>query len=437
MAGSIGQIQKSYVSSVSFLDKREILNKILDITNEESSFLDVMEYSGRSVVTTMPQYHNFVNDELYVVATATAVTGSPGTTITAEIDATAYAFVNEGELVLFDDGFVGYINDKAGSNQIVIESVDSNALTLAAADKISFPSNAAGEGSGSPDSKRWSPTKYFNQVQTFKGKFKITDIQKVSQVEVEFKGKPYYMMKGQHESLMKFRNDISAGLFFSRISDSQYGDTSPELVDADGNAVQTTGGLDQWVKTYGNDWDLLTAGEVNLADVEAWTQILNADRAPQDYLLWVGTTMNIAFDNFLNALGNSGIISQAARFTVQGGQELNLGIDSFKIYGRTYHKKYLPLLDHKNIVNFTGGYADAADAAYFCPNSKIKTIDGDMVDRLRVRYMAGDGTDLKYVETLTGRFAPVPTDERSVLEVHYQSTQGLEVLGANHFAKIK
>ena len=79
MSASVGQIQKSYVSSVNFLDKREILNQVLDITNEESSFLDVMELSGRSVVTTMPQYHHFVNDELYVLATVTAVTSSPST----------------------------------------------------------------------------------------------------------------------------------------------------------------------------------------------------------------------------------------------------------------------------------------------------------------------------------------------------------------------
>jgi hypothetical protein len=52
-----------------------------------------------------------------------------------------------------------------------------------------------------------------------------------------------------------------------------------------------------------------------------------------------------------------------------------------------YHKKYLPLLDHKNIVNFTGGY-DAKDAAYGAPAGKVKTIDGSMVDRFRVRYMA-------------------------------------------------
>jgi hypothetical protein len=60
-----------------------------------------------------------------------------------------------------------------------------------------------------------------------------------------------------------------------------------------------------------------------------------------------------------------------------------------------------------------------------------------MLDRIGVRYMNGDGTDLKYREILLGGLAPVPTNERSVLEVHYESVQGLEVLGANTFFKLK
>jgi hypothetical protein len=180
MPATIGQIQKNYVSSVNFLDKREILNQVLDVTNEEASFLDVMELSGRSVVTSMPQYHHFINDELYVLATVTAVTGSGAAILSATIDATAYAATNVQEQVLFEDGMVGLVEAKIGSDTIVITSVDGENLTLSAADKISFFSNAAGEGSGSPDSKRWAPSKIFNQVQTFKGKFKVTDIQGIS-----------------------------------------------------------------------------------------------------------------------------------------------------------------------------------------------------------------------------------------------------------------
>jgi len=432
MPGTIGILDKKYVSSINFLDQREILNKVLDITNEEASFLDIMELTGRSNPTSVPTYHHFVNEELYVVGTVSAVTGSPADQLTATIDAAAAAYVNQGELVMFPDRKVGYVVSKSGSN-IVIKNVEAGNLTLAANDKISFFSNASAEGSLSPDSKRWGVTKYYNQVQTFKGKFEVTDIQKTSKVEVEFQGKPFYMYKGQHESLMKFRGDISAALMFGRMSTTQFSDANPALVDAEGLPVQTTAGLDQYVTSYGINHSLLTSGTLSLADVQSLTQKLNAERCPSEYFLFVGTTQNIAWDNFFNALGNGAIVSQAARFDV--GKKIDLGIDSVKIYGRTYHKKYLPILDHKNIVAFTGG-PNFKDAAYGAPATKQKTVDGQMVDRIGVRVLTGDGLDLKYRETLLGGLAPIPTNERSVLEIHYQSTQGLEVLGSNQFFKL-
>jgi hypothetical protein len=432
MAISTGLLDKKYVSSISFLDQREILNKVLDITNEESSFLDVMELSGRSTPTAVPSYHHFVNEELYVIGTAAAVTGSGTTSLTITLDATSAAATTVGELVLFPNKNVGYIFSK-NNLDIVVKSVDGTNLTLVATNKISFFSTASGEGSLSPEAKKWGVTKYYNQVQTFKGKFTITDIQKTSKVEVEFQGKPFYMYKGQHESLMKFRGDISAALMFGKMSATQYGDASPVLVDAEGKAIQTTAGLDQYTTSYGINQSLATAGTLALADITSLTQKLNAARCPQEYFLFTGTTQNIAWDNFFNALGNGAIVSQGARFQINS--KLDLGIDSVKIYGRTFHKKYLPLLDHKNIVNFTGG-PDFASAAYGAPATKQKTVDGQMVDRIGTRYMVGDGTDLKYREIVLGGLAPVPTNERSVLELHYSSTQGLEILGANQFFKI-
>jgi hypothetical protein len=438
MPGSIGQIQKSYVSSVSFLDQREILNKVLDVTNEESSFLDIMELTGRSVVTSMPEYHHFVNDELYVLATVTSGGSTAGDTLTLVIDATAFAYVNIGEQVLFPSGKVGIVTAKnSGTSAITVKNVDDADGNLQVADggKIAFFSNAAGEGSLSPASKRWSPTKYANQVQIFKGKFDITDIEKASKVEVEFNGKPFYMYKGQHESLMKFRSDIAAAMIFGRKSATKFSDSSPALTDAEGKPVQTTMGMDQYVTSLGKDLSTDVTGVLDLDDWGKLTQNLNKDRAPLTYFLFLGTSSNILFDNLFNNLGNSALLSQGARFQI-AGKNLDLGIDSVKIYGRTYYKKYLPILDHKNIVNFTGGY-NAKDSIYGVPADKIKTNDGQVVDRMRVRYMAGDGTDLKYREILLGGLAPVPTNERSVLEIHYESVQGLEILGAQQCFKLK
>ena len=432
---AIGQINKSYVSSINFLDQREILNKVLDITNEESSFLDIMELTGRADVTSVPEYHHFVNEELYVLATVSGGGATPAVSLTLTIDATAYASTNQGELVLLPSGKVGYVVSKGGSNTIVVKSVDGTNITVADGATISFFSNAAGEGSLSPAAKKWGLTKYANQVQTFKGKFEITDIQKASKVEVEFQGKPFYMYKGQHESLMKFRGDISAALMFGRLSATKYSDANPALVDAEGKPVQTTMGVDQYVTTYGINQDLASAGTLALGDIATLTQTLNKARCPLEYFVFLGTTQNILWDNLFNNLGNSALLSQGARFQI-AGKSIDLGIDSVKIYGRTFHKKYLPLLDHKNIVNFSGGY-NAKDSAYGIPATTIKTNDGQVVNRITTKYMAGDGTDLKYREILLGGLAPVPTNERSVLEIHYQSTQGLQILGANQTFKLK
>ena len=436
----LGSITKQYVSSIDFLDQREILNKILDITNEEYSFMDIMELTGRSKPTSVPEYHHFVNEEMYVLGTVSAVTGSASALLTATIDATAYANVNVGELVLFPDGKVGYVVSKAATTNIVVRSIDGTNLTLVATNRISFFSNAAGEGSLSPAAKRWGITKYANQVQIFKGKFEVTDVQKASKVEVDFQGKPYYMYKGQHDSLMKFRDDIAAAMMFGRRSSTKFSDASPTLVDAEGKPVQTTMGLDQYITTLGSDLSLLTAGSLALADIKALIQLLNRNRSPKEYFLFVGTAQNILWDDVFNNLGNAGItagagISGAARFNIEG-RDIELGIDKIKIYGTTFYKKHLPILDHKNIINFTGGY-NAKDAAYGVPYTKVKTVDGGQEDRMQVRYMLEGNTDFKYREIVLGGLAPTPTNERSVLELHYSSIQGLELLDAQNTFKLK
>jgi hypothetical protein len=433
---AIGQVDKKYISSTEFLDQREILNKILNITNEEMSFLDIMELAGRSVATKVPTYHHFVNEELYALGTVSAITiGAPATSATITLSDGA-SNVREGQLIYFKDNKVGLVVTKVGS-VLTVKMVENGVIfvagTVAVADKIPFFSNAAGEGSGSPDALRYGQTKYANQVQIFKDKYSISAIQRASAVEVEFNGKNYIMYKGQHESLMKFRGDISFGLFMSRMSDPTFAQASPTLVDKEGNAVQTTKGIDQYISESGYTATLGAA--LALTNIKAMTKELNLRRAPDDYLVFLGTNKNIEWDDLFNQLGNSATLSTAAQFMI--GKNLDLGIDSVKIYGRTYHKKYLPLLDHKNVTNFNTTFKTFSDASYFIPNDKVKTHgSGETIDRLRVRYLAGDGVDMRYIETMTGKFAPTPTNDRSVTEIHYESVQGIELLGANHFAKI-
>jgi len=429
----IGQIDKKYISSIDFLDAREILNQALDIQNEDYSFLDVMELTNRSVVTSEPQYHHFVNEELYKLGVVQSTSGT-GTTITVTLTSDTSDAAKAGDIVMFNDGKQGYVQSKSGAALTVI-SVDGTAIntSVANADNLSFFTYAAAEGSGAPDPERWGLTKYANQVQIYKAKWQVTDIQKVSAIEVQYNGKNYIMYKGQHDVLRKFRANISFSMLLSIASAANFQAQSASITDANGKPVQTTKGLNQYVEDDGIIQPLI-GSTIALQDLEDLNTTLNLARCPKDYELYVGTVMNMQFDNYLNSLGNGTILSQAARYQIT--QNLDLGVDSFKLYGRTYHKIYMPMLDHRAVTNYTGA-PDYYKSAYLVPMGKIKVDDGqDMIDRMRVRYMNGDGTDLRYREIVTGALAPTPTNEDSLLAVSYTSVQGLEILGAQHFAKL-
>lgn len=479
--GGANAVSKQFVSSVSFLDQREILNKLLDVTNEEYSFLDVMELLGQSVQTAVPEYHNFINQELYaqaltvgpddtnalgevIVSVLKASDGSQDALTATNIAATdamteivlvikyqdQAAEVRAGDLVMTHQGRVAYVKSvgQFGStlkSQLHLVSVDGTDIYDVATDgagteaaiagsKLSVFSNAAGEGSKSPKARNTKPVKRSNKVQIFKEKYVMTDIQAASKVEFDYKGQSYYFLKGQHEALTRFRGDIAFALMFGigstgKFTDSTYGN----LVDAEGNPVQTTNGLRQEIVTNGVNQSLAGAAMAS-GDWSNLTTALNKRRAPSEYMIFTGTAGNIGMDNYFNSLGNTAI-SQNARFSIDG-RELDLGVDKIRLYGRSYIKKHLPIFDHQNVINFTSS-AGLESEAYFVPMGKIKAAgSGESMDYLRTRYMATSGTDLKYREIMLGGLAPTPTDERSVLECHYESVQGLEVLGGDLFAKL-
>lgn len=439
MAWQGGKLNKGFISAISLLDQREIFNKVLDQTNEAASFMDIMELTGRSVPTSQPVYHQFVNDELWVVGTISAESGT-GAQITITIDATAAAAVQEGTIGLLADGTNVRVQSVSG-NDIVIRNVDGTTALEAKVsassptNKIAFPSTAFGEGSSGPRGDRWGYSKYDNQVQIFKRSYNITDIQKASTIEVEIDGKPYPFYKLAAESLMKFRGEIAFQMFVGQKSAANFSSGSPSLVDSAGNPVQTTMGFDQYATDYGVVDTLASSAEVDLADMARLNTTLNTNRAPLEYLWFVGTPMNIKYDDFFNALSNSGALSTAGRFSLDG-RDLDFGVDSYKMYGRTFHKKYLPLLDHKNVLNFTDSSA-FKNNAYGVPMGKVKTIDGDSVDSFRLRYLSGDGYDGRYLEKHLGGLAPTETDSREVHEVVFTSVQGLEVLAPAWVVKQK
>lgn len=341
---------------------------------------------------------------------------------------------------MFPSGYAGYVTGvtaDAGGDQITVKAVNSSVTTAnlaAAADQVvAVYGQASGEGSSSPSAVRYALDKEFNQVQIFKGYTEITDIESLNKIEVNFDGKPYYLYKAVHDSLMRFRADMAFTLLIGQISDENFTSASPTLVDSDSNAVQTTRGLDQYIADDGYN---LTGVTVDQAHYRTFTRGLNARRCPKDYFVFYGTEQAIVHDDWAASLSSNPFSTQA-RINVNG-KELDLGLQKFSIYGRNYLVKHLPMLDHAQVINFTGS-AGYQKKAYYVPQGQIKTHGpgGGMIDRIRCRYMKNGDIDGRYSERLTGGLAPIPTSTKDVLEVTHKAIVGLEVLGAYQCASTK
>ena len=439
---AIGSTSADYISSLeftahSFVQGREILSSVLDIQNEEDTFLDVMQALGKMKPTSQPTYHSFTNEALYSSNEVVLETGTLGSGTGTQTDLTASSTGNArvGDLMMGASGDIYLVTKVVADTSISFKPIDGTGTATdydGNGDKLVIFSNAQGEGSGSPSSIKYGMNKNVNGVQIFKNSYRISDVAKASKVTVEYQGKPYFMYKGTYEALQRFRADIANSMMFGKKT-AQFGfsgGAGTDLTDANGNVVQTTNGLraeldSGGILTSGNNYEYATSILSTWATMAA---ALNKVRAPKDYWLWVGTSANIKFDDALNNLTNAGI--SGARFNVDG-REIDLGIDVFNLYGRKWYKKPLSILDHNEL----GTTVAPAGEVYLVPFGQCKVAGGGASqDYLQIRYLEGDGNNFSFRETLTGGLAPTPTSADAILDVNYQAICGLEVLGKEHCA---
>jgi hypothetical protein len=441
MATTAGNIDRTFLSTVSFtntLEQREILKDVLDIYDEEASMLDVMDWTGKAKASAQTEYFTVQNDFLYTTAAVkTAYTaGAAGAVASVVFTGNTTTSIKPvvGELVLFPNGIVGYVSavDSATDFTATIRPVNSADVipSLTVAQKLPFFSNAYAEGTASNPMRRSNLIKRSNKLQIFKTKTSITDIAYGSKIEVEFKGKPYYFLKQQHDAYLKHRMDILYSILFGRESAS--------LVDAAGNAINTTRGLrDTIINAGGITSNVASAGTVALSDLSALSRLMDANRCPSEYLLWAGADFDNGFDTTITAATQ--FINGGINYASFGGQKevaLALGVNSIAAYGRTFHKKRLNALSHP-AVSSIGGATVFSKEAYLVPAGKIKVEQGGgQVDRMQIRYLEmADGINSRFREKMLGGLAPTPTNDTDTLDIVYTSIEGLETVGNEHFVK--
>lgn len=441
MSTTRGTTTKALVTGIAYLDTREINKNVIDVANE-ADFDDLMQLIGGYRPTDQPSYHNFVNEDLFQVLTfdAGGVAGSGTVTLTVTITTTGFA--RRGLKLKFSNGKVGYINSvittAGGKDSFTIKSVDGTNLTAVAGDKVAALGIVMGEGSDEVQALTYGLTKYFNLVEHMKDKTEITDIQKTSKVEV---GTGYYAYLQAINQAQSFKTSISATLIAGVKSVNEYGTASPTIVDEYGGSMQTTGGLDQEISSYGISDTLVAPGTATVADVDDLLDQITAVKGPAEYLLLGSDVAWRRYDNLWKNMGSSGVTS--GRLNMDG-KEVDFNVEKVN-YGK-YKLDFasLGLQDHPQIFNFSGASAIAKNI-YGIPKDKVKTQagpggKGGVQSRLGVRYLPNpqqgnnQGTPI-IREWYTGGLAANPTSGKEVLTCHISTTQGLEALGVRQMFK--
>jgi hypothetical protein len=433
------QLNRTYVSSINFMDQREILGQVLDLYDELDTIVDVMQETGRFVVSDQETFIYHVNERLHRAATSAGILAQPAAGAASTVALTAGSVKPRvGDIMLTPGRFRSLVRAVSGNN-ITVVPLNSTLVAheaLTATTRLTFFSNAYAEGTNVNGGYVYDTTQYSNNIQIIKGQFSVTDLQAMTKVEVEFQGKNYYFIKGQADAFNRFKMDVAYTWLL--------GERSNNLTDANGNRVLTTQGLERAVRGSGINLPLsLSDFPTFESNFRAFNRGLDQARGPKEYWMWNGANVSNYFDDWLTqkeGLKDGGIQYNSFGSSNPKQKSVDLGFDSFKIYNRTFHKKTLDAFDNIELTAATG--FTYPNSMYMIPATKVKCDhSGEMKDRFRVRYLEAPqnsgvnvASSKEYYEVLTGGLAPIPTSSTMELNIAYQTWQGPEFLGLEHFA---
>lgn len=444
MAILTGKTTKDYISSISFLDEREIWPKVLNVTNEDATVFDVLRLTDKMQMVTQPSFSVFFDNYKFRSGVISAVDGttdgqSAGENIQITLTADAELPV-AGDKAMFTNKKHGLVLTVTKSTRVVLIQppsasyiINPSGTEVAAAQKVIFFSGAYDEGGTDPEGRRADLSRTENYIQIFKTANKITDLQKASTIEVMYGGEKKILFKLQHDTLMLHNAKISNAFLVGEKYKYAHGTT--------GEPVYETQGLRKYI--LGGDGSVYTTGGVSVtasgspsqANFKTMSRNLDKRGAPAEYHLWVGGDFGANLDDLLTTLTpfvQGGIVYNDWGSGNGKQRALDLGVSSFKIYDRTFHKKTLKVYDHPELFGATG--FNFANEAYLIPAGKIKVDTEGMqgqADYLTAKYMEVNGQ--KTFEFEGGKLAKVPTSDEAALFWSYESVCGLQAVGTRLF----
>lgn len=350
-----------------------------------------------------------------------------------------------GNLVQFTGGATGLIIAKSTSvdsaHTVTIRPVNSsqNVRTGAVVGATFIVhSYAFTEGSSGPnESVIPDVTQFSNQLMIFKDKFKVTSSEETNKAWFDVPtpdggSRPYYYLKGELDTVERFRLSEQFGLFIGPMSDAN-------LVDADGETVRTSRSLIDTMENYGNVQEYSL--DITLDTYTTLIKTINKVYGDKEYVLGMGLDFSRANTAFAISLGQKGSIVYNSFGGAENGAKkaFDLGFNSIEMQGYTFHCKNLNVFSHADTTGAPGfPYPGYCLAIPMGKGKDPKT--AEMIDYFGIRYKewtngpAGKGP---YRMWETGGNANVPTDDSLTRTLNYASEKGLQVFGAKRYVLLK
>lgn len=447
MAATFGILDKKYVSAIPLLDQREIMAGIVDISNEKN-FADIMRLTNRMKSTKEWIYHQYTKSNVLelIDTTGATITNSGTPTVTVVLASAALSgYVTRGLQLRIGTKTVYVYNVTRSSSvaTMIIKSYDGSNVTLTAGTLLPTVGASFGEGSGAAQNIRYDLTKYFNYIQTFREHDEFTDVQGRAKIEVPMAdGSHYYTVLSHAQKIQALYAKMSNAMIASQVTPNGVENASPSMTDVDGNGVQTTRGLDQYVTSYGINDQVTSTGVVVLADITDLEDQFIANRAPKEFFGFSSTKARRPYSTYAkNLTGSSGIVS--TRLNVDG-REVDMMIDKLLTPGGfTFDLTTMPILDNPQGL---GAVADISGSIYFVPKGNAAIVEGGVQPYIQMRYIEQypitNGTmsnlgNAQVREQHGGGLAPIAIGSKNVWETDWTAYAGLECIAVQHFAKQK
>ena len=280
----------------------------------------------------------------------------------ADLDANLKFYPRLWDTVMFPNRVTGQIITITGAGtanvDVVIRPNKSTDVigTVAAGQELTIVSNAFSEDSEQPDGRFSKTRRFTSYTQIVKEAFVVTGTAGTNETWwnlVNIDGKAQYVIKGQKDMDYRIRQQIIGACLWQKATDNTINDS------ATGYDVQTTEGLDPYIRANGNLINY-TPGLFSVKKFNELDNTLEREFAPQEVLCLFGTQLaQENEDTLVNYLKNTNIdyaVSKMANTYFNGdkGFMIDMGFSYLTKAQRTFCFKRMPILNHPKLTGASG-----------------------------------------------------------------------------------